>query len=145
MIKTIKQIFTMSQNEKALLILFCPELNANYSFWNHNLISIQQLQKCETDLQKVGYTTFFSIECLSEIQFIKPTENQMRVGPNYQRTDLTLSGCNTSIYKFGLSVCLFVCLYPINGWTDRAQIFFRTPHDPRDGFGWPKFQKFDFH
>ena len=113
--------------------MFCPELNANYSFWNHNLISIQQLQKCESDLQKVGYTTFFSIECLSEIQLIKPTENQMRVGPNYQRTDLTLSGCNTSIYKFGLSVCLFVCLYPINGWTDRAQIFCGTSRDPREG------------
>ena len=28
-----------------------------------------------------------------------------------------------SIYKFGLSVCLFVCLYPKNGRTDRAQIF----------------------
>ena len=42
-----------------------------------------------------------------------------------------------SIYKFGLSVCLFVCLFVSNkrqnGWTDRAQIFCGTSRDPREG------------
>jgi len=42
-----------------------------------------------------------------------------------------------SIYKFGLSVCLFVCLFVSNkrqnGWTDRAQIFCGTSRDPRKG------------
>ena len=42
-----------------------------------------------------------------------------------------------SIYKFGLSVCLSVCLFVSNkrqnGWTDRAQIFCGTSRDPREG------------
>ena len=46
-----------------------------------------------------------------------------------------------SIYKFGLSVCLFVCLSVClfvsnkrqNGWTDRAQIFCGTSRDSREG------------
>ena len=42
----------------------------------------------------------------------------------------------TSIYKFGLSVCLFVCLFVSNkrqnGWTDRAQIFCGTSRDSRE-------------
>ena len=47
----------------------------------------------------------------------------------------------SSIYKFGLSVCLFVCLSVClfvsnkrqNGWTDRAQIFCGTSREPREG------------
>ena len=38
-----------------------------------------------------------------------------------------------SIYKFGLSVCLFVSNKRQNGWTDRAQIFCGTSRDPREG------------
>ena len=42
-----------------------------------------------------------------------------------------------SIYKFGLSVCLSVCLFVSNkrqnGWTDRAHIFCGTSRDPREG------------
>ena len=42
-----------------------------------------------------------------------------------------------SIYKFGLSVCLFVFLFVSNkrqnGWTDRAQIFSGTSRYPREG------------
>ena len=42
-----------------------------------------------------------------------------------------------SIYKFVLSVCLFVCLFVSNkrqnGWTDRAQIFCGTSRDSREG------------
>ena len=46
----------------------------------------------------------------------------------------------TSIYKFGLSVCLSVCLFVClfvsnkrqNGWTDRAQILCGTSRDPRE-------------
>ena len=45
------------------------------------------------------------------------------------------------LYKFGLSVCLGVCLSVWlfvsnkrqNGWTDRAQIFCGTSRDPREG------------
>ena len=43
----------------------------------------------------------------------------------------------SSIYKFGLSVCLFVCLFVSNkrqnGWADRAQIFCGTSRDSREG------------
>jgi len=42
-----------------------------------------------------------------------------------------------SIYKFSLSVCLSVCLYPTNvkraDRTDRAQIFCGTSRDHREG------------
>ena len=38
-----------------------------------------------------------------------------------------------SIYKFGLSVCLFVPNKRPNGWTDRAQIFCGTSRSPREG------------
>ena len=51
---------------------------------------------------------------------------------------------NISIYKFGLPVCLFVCLFVSNkrqnGWTDRAHFFCGTSRDPREG--WSNFQKF---
>ena len=50
-----------------------------------------------------------------------------------------------SIYKFDLSVCLFVCLFVANkrqnGWTDRAQIFCGTSCDPREGLWMIKFSK----
>ena len=39
----------------------------------------------------------------------------------------------TSIYKFGLSVCLFGSNKRQNGWTDRAQIFCGTSRDFREG------------
>ena len=42
-----------------------------------------------------------------------------------------------SIYKFGLSVCLSICLFVPNkrqnGWTDRAQIFCGKSRDHRKG------------
>jgi len=52
---------------------------------------------------------------------------------------------NKSIYKFGLSVLVFVCLSVClfvsnkrqNGWTDRAQIFCGTSRDPREGLWAP--------
>ena len=37
------------------------------------------------------------------------------------------------IYKFRLSVCLFVSNKRQNGWTDRAQILCETSRDPREG------------
>ena len=44
-----------------------------------------------------------------------------------------------SIYKFNLSVCMFVCLFVSNkrqnGLTDRAQIFSGNSRDPREGYG----------
>ena len=44
---------------------------------------------------------------------------------------------NPSIYKFGLSVCLSVCLFVSNkrqnGWIDLAQIFCGASRDPREG------------
>ena len=39
----------------------------------------------------------------------------------------------SSIYKFGLSGCLFVSNKRRNGWTDRAQIFCGTSRDHREG------------
>ena len=38
-----------------------------------------------------------------------------------------------SIYKFGLSVCLFVSNKRQNGRTDWAQFFCGTSRDPREG------------
>ena len=38
-----------------------------------------------------------------------------------------------SIYKFGLSVCLFVSNKRQKGWTDRAQIFCGTSRDQKEG------------
>ena len=49
----------------------------------------------------------------------------------------SFQGLLPSIYKFGLYVCLFVCLFVSNkrqnGWTDRAQIFCGTSRDSREG------------
>ena len=41
--------------------------------------------------------------------------------------------CIPSIFKFGLSVCLFVSNKRQNGRTDRAQIFCGTSREPREG------------
>ena len=53
----------------------------------------------------------------------------------YTTTPTTSS--STSIFKFGLSVCLSICLFVSNksqnGWTDRAQIFCGTSRDLREG------------
>ena len=42
-----------------------------------------------------------------------------------------------SMYKFGLSVCLSVCLFVSNkrqnGWTDRVQILCVTSRDHKEG------------
>ena len=51
----------------------------------------------------------------------------------------------TSIYKFGLSVCLFVCLYPINVKTaEPIRPKFFVGHHVILGkvYGWSSFQKF---
>ena len=47
----------------------------------------------------------------------------------------------SSIYKFGLSVCLFVSNKRQNGWTDRAHIFCRISRDPKEGLGMIKVSK----
>ena len=53
----------------------------------------------------------------------------------YQRANTFKT--NLLLYKFGLSVCLSVCLFVSNkrqnGWTDRAQIFCGTSREPREG------------
>ena len=54
-----------------------------------------------------------------------------------------------SIYKFGFSVMVFVCLFVSNkrqnGWTDRAQIFCRTSHDHREGLWMIKISNICLH
>ena len=58
-----------------------------------------------------------------------------------------------SIYKFGSSVCLFVCLSVCllvsnkrqNGWTDRAQISCGTSKDPREGLRMIKISNICLH
>ena len=50
-----------------------------------------------------------------------------------------------SIYKFGLSVCLFVSNKRQNGWTDRAQIFCGTSHDHRKGLWMIKISNICLH
>ena len=51
--------------------------------------------------------------------------------------NIWVSGYVHHLYKFSLSVCLFVCLFVSNkrqnGWTHRAQILCRTSRDPREG------------
>ena len=53
------------------------------------------------------------------------------------------------IYKFGLSVCLFVCLFVSNkrqnGWTDRAQFFCGTSRDHREGLWMIKISNICLH
>jgi len=61
-----------------------------------------------------------------------------------------VSSFNQSIYKFGLSVCLFVCFFVClfvsnkrqNGWTDRAQIFVGYLETLGKVYEWSKFQIF---
>ena len=50
-----------------------------------------------------------------------------------------------SIFKFGLSVCLFVSNKRQNGWTDQAQIFSGISRDPREGLWMIKFSKICLH
>jgi len=50
-----------------------------------------------------------------------------------------------SIYKFGLSVCLFVSDKRQNGWTDRAKIFCGTSRDPREGLWMIKISNICLH
>ena len=61
---------------------------------------------------------------------------------------LTLSS-TLSIYKFGLSVCLFVCMFVSNKrqnvWTDRAQFFCGTSRDPREGLWMIKISNICLH
>ena len=67
------------------------------------------------------------------------------------KTIVKIGGENvtSSIYKFGLSVCLSVCFDVClfvsnkrqNGWTDRAQIFCGTSRDHREGLWMIKFSK----
>ena len=56
-----------------------------------------------------------------------------------QLGDLNLS----SIYKFGLSGCLFVCLYPINVNQLNRSVpnFCGISRDLREGYEWSKFQQ----
>ena len=52
---------------------------------------------------------------------------------------------NISIYKFSLSVCLFISNKRQNGWTDRAQIFCGTSRDPREGLWMIKISNICLH
>ena len=48
------------------------------------------------------------------------------------------------VYTYFACVCLFVYNKCQNGWTDRAQIFRRTSHDPRVGLWRIKISKIRF-
>ena len=67
--------------------------------------------------------------------------------PEIYNTKVLISGAK-SIYKFGLGVCLFVCLFVSNkrqnGWTDRAQIFGGNSRDPTEGLWMVKIKKICF-
>ena len=65
-----------------------------------------------------------------------------------QATTSSRSFLNTnssSIYKFGLSGCLFVSNKRQNGWTDRAQIFCGTSRDHREGLWMIKISNICLH
>ena len=61
------------------------------------------------------------------------------------RSKLDLEIFKLSIYKFGLSVCLFVSNKRQNGWTDRAYIFCGTSRDPREGLWMIKISNICLH
>ena len=67
----------------------------------------------------------------------------------WQSTKFWFWTAASSIYKFGLSVCLFVCLFVSNkrqnGWTDRAQIFCGTSRDHREGLWMIKISNICLH
>ena len=69
---------------------------------------------------------FFVFICFQGQSLTKRLENQLIFDPN-------ICFSYISIYKFGLSVCLFVSNKRQNGWTDRAQIFCGTSRDHREG------------
>ena len=52
---------------------------------------------------------------------------------------------NIQTYLYINLACLFVCLYPINGWTDRAQIFCGTSRDSREGLSIIKISNICLH
>ena len=67
---------------------------------------------------------------------------------NYNQIDQELndsdSGDFTSVYKFRLSVCLFVSNKRQNGWTDRAQILCGISQAPGKVYKWSKLKKIVF-
>ena len=66
------------------------------------------------------------------MKLFRPFKNKF----NVNKTEIWNKICLNyilSIYKFGLSVCLFVSNKLQNGWTDRAQIFCGTSRDSREG------------
>ena len=85
-----------------------------------------ELYNCYTGLQ--GYTLIYSLHFSNQNQIYRTLQLLYRVIPSFiLYISVTKSGLQNftiviqlglyphlSIYKFGLSVCLFVCLYPIN-------------------------------
>ena len=64
---------------------------------------------------------------------------------NDECVKLLLTNKTQSIYKFGLSVCLFVSNKRQNGWTDRAQNFCGTSWSPREGLWMIKISNICLH
>ena len=77
-------------------------------------------------------------KCCILIEFEKKTLNDECV-------KLLLTNKTQSIYKFGLSVCLFVSNKRQNGWTDRAQNFCGTSWSPREGLWMIKISNICLH
>ena len=105
-------------------------------------VNLRDAKKVDHILKRMLYLNFFWC-----------TLFHLSIFRNQRRYISHLSILTLSIYKFGLSVCLFVCLSVClfvsnkrqNGWTDRAQIFCGTSHDPREGLWMIKFLKICLH
>ena len=88
----------------------------------------------QTNRQTVIITLFiYIIQILTSHFLLKKNYTKHNVSRLFWRSSLvTILWTTQSIYKFGLSGCLFVSKKRQNGWTDRAQIFCGTSRDLRD-------------
>ena len=90
------------------------------------------------DMKNYASSSFESIEqCFSWLFFLWKLFNYQQLST----INNWLFFFITSIYKFSLSVCLFVSNERPNGRTDRAQILRGTSRDPREGFWMVKYLK----
>ena len=97
------------------------------------------------DLKKLSLLSLTQLCLACIIVLLCVTGNKGSISPIHSYLQIRL----LSIYKFGLSVCLSVCLFVSNkrqnGWTDRAQIFRGTSRDHREGLWMIKISNICLH
>ena len=104
----------------------CPTFNPSYLYLICNLEDISSFSSLNSAIihhQNVLYGSNESKEMSRTILHSQFNYHTLPVTPFKP----------LSIYKFGLSVCLFVSNKRQNGWTDQAQFFCGTIRDHREG------------